>query len=408
MTGSAAEIANALRRAGAKAMLAQAARALDHLWSSAWRWALVVALVNVLLGCDVRIGSPTSPRSTTTAIAKRSMDTVVPTPSPSAEQTATYAPEPTAMPTNTPLPTATVAPRSTPTTTQLPTTTPTETPVPTTTSTPTSTATSTPEPTSTATATSTPSPAPVLGRGSTRIRETDAAVMVYVPAGGFWMGSEGSDPDADDDEKPRHRVHEDAFWIDRTEVTNAQYQKCVEAGVCSPPEASGSGTRDTYYGDPEFDDYPVLYVTWHQAQQYAEWAGGRLPTEAEWEYTARGPNGSIYPWGNEAPDGALANYGSLVGDTTAVGSYPDGASWFGALDMAGNVWEWTGSLYKSYPYDAADGREDLGATGYRTLHGGAFNDAARAVRGADRVGDNPDLSYDTVGFRLAASLHPGP
>jgi formylglycine-generating enzyme required for sulfatase activity len=230
--------------------------------------------------------------------------------------------------------------------------------------------------------------------------------MVFVPAGEFWMGSEDSNPVADDDEKPRHKVHENAFWIDRTEVTNAQYKKCADAGLCSSPKGSGSDTRNTYYGDPEFDDYPVINVTWHQAQQYAEWVGGRLPSEAEWEYAARGPNGYTYPWGNSPPNDSLANYGGLVGDTTAVGSYPDGASWIGALDMAGNVWEWTGNLYRGYPYDATDGREDLDAAGYRVLRGGAFGDAARAVRCADRVGDSPDLRYSSVGFRLAASPRP--
>jgi formylglycine-generating enzyme required for sulfatase activity len=232
--------------------------------------------------------------------------------------------------------------------------------------------------------------------------------MVFVPAGEFWMGSEDSNSDADDDEKPKHKVYEDAFWIDKTEVTNAQYRKCVDTGACSPPEGSGSATRNTYYGNPDFDDYPVINVTWHQAQQYAEWVGARLPTEAEWEYAASGPNGYIYPWGNNLPNDSLANHRGFVGDTTAVGSYPDGASWFGALDMAGNVWEWTSSLYRDYPYDATDGREDLDATGYRVLRGGAFGDAARAVRCADRVGDSPDLKYNSVGFRLAASPRPNP
>jgi serine/threonine-protein kinase len=253
---------------------------------------------------------------------------------------------------------------------------------------------------------STPSPAPVLGRGATRVREKDGAVMVYVPAGAFWMGSKEGDPAADDDERPQHQVYADAFWIDQTEVTNAQYAKCVDAGACSPPGGTGSDTRNTYYGDPGFGDYPVVHVTWHQARRYARWAGGRLPTEAEWEYAARGSNGAIYPWGNRPPNRLLANYAGLVGDTTAVGSYPDGASWVGALDMAGNAWEWTSSLYKGYPYDATDGREDLDATGYRVLHGGAFGDAARGVRCADRVGDNPNLNYNSVGFRLAASSRP--
>jgi serine/threonine-protein kinase len=227
--------------------------------------------------------------------------------------------------------------------------------------------------------------------------------MVYVPAGEFWMGSEDSDPDAYDYEKPRHKVYVDAFWIDKTEVTNAQYKRCVDAGVCSPPGESISYTRDKYYGNPDFDDYPVIYVTWRQAQQYAAWVGGRLPTEAEWEYAAMGPNGYIYPWGSNPPDDSLANYNGRVGDTTAAGSYPDGASRFGALDMAGNVWEWMSSLYKDYPYDATDGREDLDAEGDRVLRGGAFLNESRDVRCTHRTGAQPDGGDWDNGFRVVVA-----
>jgi len=123
--------------------------------------------------------------------------------------------------------------------------------------------------------------------------------MVYVPAGRFWMGSEDGDPDAFYNEKPQHEVNLDAFWIDRTEVTNAQYRRCVDDGPCSPPSRSISYDRDNYYDNPEFDDYPVIYVDWNQAKAYCTWADKRLPTEVEWEKAARGTDRRIYPWGND-------------------------------------------------------------------------------------------------------------
>jgi formylglycine-generating enzyme required for sulfatase activity len=236
--------------------------------------------------------------------------------------------------------------------------------------------------------------------------------MVYVPTGEFWMGSTDEDIDAVmaecsdcvreefTREQPRHKVYVDAFWIDRTEVTNAQYRQCVADGACSPPSSLESNLRDSYYDNPEFDNYPVVYVTWYQAQEYAGWAGGRLPTEAEWEYAARGPDGSTYPWGNGAPNDSLLNYDWNVGDTTAVGSYPDGASWCGALDMAGNVWEWVSSSYQDYPYNPDDGRENPDASGKGVHRGGAFAYARDRARGAYRSFDLPDSPWVTLGFRV--------
>jgi eukaryotic-like serine/threonine-protein kinase len=236
-----------------------------------------------------------------------------------------------------------------------------------------------------------------------------------VPAGEFWMGSLEGDSEAYDDEKPRHRVFVDAFWIDRTEVTNAQYRQCVEAGVCSPPGQVSSTTRESYYGNPEYDDYPVVHISWDQARAYAGWVGGRLPTEAEWEYACRGPGESTYPWGNDSPDEALLNYGDNVGDTTEAGSYPEGKSWCGALDMGGNVGEWTRSLWGQgysepefkYPYDPADGREDesAGQDVVRVLRGGALLDDARYVRCAVRHRNLPDVWLGYLGMRIV--LGPG-
>ncbi len=238
--------------------------------------------------------------------------------------------------------------------------------------------------TSTATCTPTPTrtPTPALGVGSTMIREADAMEMVYVPEGTFVMGSD--DSDADDDEQPVRNVYLDAYWIDKYEVSNAQYALCVEAGECTKPSSSSSNTGDSYYGNPRYDNYPVINVNWHQASTYCTWAGGSLPTEAEWEKAARGPNGNKYPWGDESPSCSLTNYGYCKGDTTAVGSYPEGASYYGALDMAGNVWEWVNDWYG--PYNANDTNNPTGAsTGdFRVLRGGSWIYGTWVIRSAYR------------------------
>ena len=246
-------------------------------------------------------------------------------------------------------------------------------------------------PTSTSTSTRTPTPTPTT------------PPMVYVPAGDFLMGSSDSDPDAGDNEKPQHTVYLDAFWIDRTEVTNAQYARCVAAGACDPPPTS-SYTRGSYYGNPAYDDYPVIYMSWFRADAYCRWAGKRLPTEAEWEKAARGTDGRIYPWGNASPDAACANYGSNVGDTTAVGSYPAGASPYGALDMAGNVAEWVADWYDKDYYAVSPYANPTGPSSgtERVLRGGCW--VVRSVRSADRGAFfEPKFRYPNFGFRCARS-----
>jgi serine/threonine-protein kinase len=231
---------------------------------------------------------------------------------------------------------------------------------------------------------------------------TDAkgVTMRLVPASEFTMGSENGS----DDEKPIHQVYLDAYYIDKYEVTNALYETCVSAGVCDPPKQTKSYTRSSYYGNLQYADYPVIYVDWNQANTYCEWRGARLPTEAEWEKAARGTDGRTYPWGNDSPNSNLLNYNSNVGDTTEVGKYPAGASVYGMLDMAGNVWEWVSSFYQSYPYSAGDGREDLNASGLRVLRGGSWYYGGYGVRSADRYWDDPSLIFlSRVGFRCALS-----
>ncbi len=229
----------------------------------------------------------------------------------------------------------------------------------------------------------------------------DAPVYIRVPAGGFTMGSKPDDGVALDNEKPQQdAVPVQEFWIRRTEVTNAQYLQCCEAGACKPPQ-------NTRYDKPQFANLPVTNVSWDEANDYSHWVGGRLPTEAEWEKACRGTDARIYPWGNQEPNDRLLNY-ALGGPRTwtAVGSYPSGASPFGVLDLAGNVWEWTSSLHSPYPYRAEDGREDRKAAGERVLRGGGFTDgAAGLVRCGIRFADPPSFRSEILGFRVVVSLH---
>jgi len=158
------------------------------------------------------------------------------------------------------------------------------------------------------------------------------------------------------------------------------------------------------YSDAQFADQPVTGVTWSQAQAYAAWVGGRLPTEAQWEKACRGTDGRTYPWGNQNPTPDLLNYRGTGLDTwSSVGSYPSGASPFGTLDMAGNAWEWTSSAYANYPYNPRDGREDLKSGKSRVVRGGSFNLNAYYVRCAVRFDLSPDNGGGSIGFRVVVS-----
>jgi len=267
-----------------------------------------------------------------------------------------------------------------------------------------------------------PSAAP--SPGSMRVRGRDGMSMVYVAAGDFDMGSDyleaafgrklcrqyigGSAaaacyPDNFRDEAPPHHVTLNGFWIDRTEVTNGQYQRCVQAGACRPPAEIRSHYRPFYYGNAEFADYPVILVTRDQAIAYCSWAGARLPTESEWEYAARGPESWIFPWGDSF-DGTRLNYcdencdagpsdpkmDDGYADTAPVGTFPSGASWVNALDMAGNVREWVADWYGTYPAD-----QQINPTGPASgesviPRGGSWIDNPSLVRSANRGGNTPD------------------
>ena len=245
----------------------------------------------------------------------------------------------------------------------------------------------------------TPTEAPV--GTATPIR--DSAPMVSVPAGEFTMGSN----DGNNDEKPAHTVYLDAFWIDKFEVTNTQYATCFNAGACKAPSQNGSNTRGGYFGNPQFNNYPVIYVSWNDADAYCTWAGKRLPTEAEWEKAARGTDGRKHPWGN-AWDGTRLNSWDSVprpGDTTAVGSYPSGSSPYSALDMAGNVWEWTADWYDPNYYANSPRNNPKGPTTglNRTLRGGSWSTTQSNVSASYRSSYDYIGHTNAIGFRCAQS-----
>ncbi|MGD9101622.1 MAG: formylglycine-generating enzyme family protein [Anaerolineae bacterium] len=253
--------------------------------------------------------------------------------------------------------------------------------------TPSATPTQTPVPVPTEVPTKRPTPPGLpsgASLGDTWVRSADEMVMVYVPPGTFQMGVAEDEPLVQSDEIPPHPVTLSGFWIDQTEVTNAQYARCVAAGACHPPFNPILERHNDYYGNPEFGDYPVIYVNWVHGYDYCTWVGGALPSEAQWEYAARGPDSFTYPWGNSPPDDPLLNYDKQVNDIIPVGSYPDGVSWCGALDMAGNVYEWVADWYGRYPDEAQT--DPLGpAQGIgHVLRGGSWYDGLDFVRSANR------------------------
>ena len=198
--------------------------------------------------------------------------------------------------------------------------------------------------------------------------------MVLVPAGCFEMGG-GTLPD----EQPATRVCvSEAFWMDVTPITNDQY-----------------GSTGLFVGA----DVPRDRITWNQATDYCASRGGRLPTEAEWEYAARGPDALLYPWGDIYEPNFVVSVDNADGQTQPVGEHPGGMSWVGAMDMSGNVWEWTSSAYLPYPYDAEDGREALDADLLRVLRGGAATNRETDLRAVNRYARLPDTSLGLTGMR---------
>jgi sulfatase modifying factor 1 len=230
--------------------------------------------------------------------------------------------------------------------------------------------------------------------------------LILIPAGEFLMGSDPQeDKDAFPGEQPRHTLYLPDYYVAKTPVTNMQYAAFVEATDRERPRhwEGGKPPRGK-------EDHPVVRVTWYDAVAYCNWLAQvtgkayRLPSEAEWEKGARGTDGRIYPWGDEPPDESQCNFGNKVGDTTSVGQYsPRGDSPYGVADMAGNVLEWCHSLYKSYPYNPTDGREDPEVSDARVVRDGAFYDYQRDVRCAYRNGYDPSSGGGDVGFRVVVA-----
>jgi len=270
-----------------------------------------------------------------------------------------------------------------------------------------------------------PAAVPASSPDSARTRTMDSAEMMLVPAGEFLMGSSDADPKASDDEKPQHTVYLDAFWIDRTEVTNAQYAQFLNAlgthtGACGRHDCAETkredkyshilgGTQDgSYVVESGFEDHPVTQVSWYGAQAYCAWAGARLPTEAEWEKAARGTDGRSYPWGNEPPDCDKAQYGNCGGGTAPVGSRLADASPYGALDMAGNVWEWVADWYDPayYGFSPAQNPQGPELGERKTFRGGSWGYLPTFIRTTDRARNRPTYAGFNVGFRCAATMPP--
>lgn len=327
--------------------------------------------------------NPTAtPTNTSPAAAADAVAIVATTPTP----TETAVPSPTATPTNTPRPTITPKPSATPTTT------------------------------------ATPEIYP-----ETRLRNPDNMTLVLVPAGTYFMGSEAPDFIAAPDEKPRHSVTISTFYIDKYEITVAQYaafltrlgdyRTACELIDCAQPrelagfttylseQDLGDGSRQ-YVALSGYADYPINHVSWFGAKAYCEAMGARLPTEAEWEYAARGTDGRIYPWGNQAPDPSRAVFNSDDYDNLKpVDALPDGASPFGAFGMAGSMWEWTADWYDESYYADSSRIDPTGPeTGItRSIRGGAWPNAIEAdrIRAANRSSLTPDFISASVGFRCA-------
>ncbi len=256
----------------------------------------------------------------------------------------------------------------------------------------------------------TPTPEPFITETGSR--------MLYMPGGIFRLGND----EGENNEKPSQLIRVDAFFIDETEVTNGQYALCVAAGVCNPPHSSEATYHPSYYGDPTYDDYPVIQVNWYDALAFCEWRGARLPSETEWEKAAGfDPVQSIklrYPWG-DAFDGTKLNYCDVNcprdkrdaqvddghQDTAPVGSFPDGRSPIGLYDMAGNVMEWVGDWYDPrYYYEIVDTNPRGPLEGeYKSLRGGSWLSEADELTVTVRGSFDPTVARANLGFRCAMS-----
>ena len=218
--------------------------------------------------------------------------------------------------------------------------------------------------------------------------------MVEIPAGAFTMGLD----EGEADERPAHEVELPAYYIEILEVTNAQFAAFVEDTGYTTESEKGGGQGWKAFAEGK-DNHPVVKVSWNDATAYCEWAGRRLPTEAEWEKAARGMEGNLYPWGNEWDISRVNAKESGYRGTTPVGLFGDGASPYGVLDMSGNVWEWTADWYQAYPGNTVE--DEFYGEEFKVLRGGGwFNEKAQLAT-TNRSSSSPEAANDDIGFRCA-------
>jgi formylglycine-generating enzyme required for sulfatase activity len=263
------------------------------------------------------------------------------------------------------------------------------------------------------------------------VTDTRGIPMLLIPAGEYQMGSLSAASFVECqklyhggtckmewfiDEEPVHTIRLGNYYLDKYEVSNGSYQNCVTDGVCEPPVNRSSSTRSSYYGNPLYNDYPIINVNWDMANSYCSWRGARLPTEAEWEIAARGTEKRIYPWGDifdglnvNFCDGSCKNEGAnhefIDGyeDTAPVDSYPAGVSKFGFYNMAGNIWEWVADWYDETYYVVSPLDNPAGPISgeARVVRGGSWNDFGDVVRSSNRNWVRASFSNDMLGFRCA-------
>lgn len=232
-------------------------------------------------------------------------------------------------------------------------------------------------------------------QGGTTLLWLDGSTLVYVPPSEFTMGNGGFDA-------PEHNVTLSGYWMYQTKVTNRMYAQCVGVGSCTAPAQELGGP---VYSNPEYANHPVVGVTWDQAQAYCSWAQGRLPTEAEWEKAARGIQANLYPWGNDEPACDLLNFTYCIGHTTEVNAYPDGASPYGILDLAGNLFEWVSDWYGETYYTEAPLTNPTGpdSGNYRVIRGSSFESDPNQVEAAIRHFGATVYHSRDLGFRCVVS-----
>lgn len=279
-------------------------------------------------------------------------------------------------------------------------------------------------PTQTSTPSQTPSPTPSRTPTATPIviltREQDGMPMVLVPGGSFMMGASDTDANAQADENPAHSVTVDSFYLDQYEVSVSQYaiflntlgsyvQQCYGfTCIWTLFESSFTyltqNTDETFAAQPGFADYPVNYVSWYGAAAYCEWVGARLPSEAEWEYAARGSEGYLYPWGNEPASDTLALFGrNVLADLQPVTHFPDGATPLEIYALSGTMWEWTNDWYDAEYYATSPELNPTGpetvTTAGRVLRGGGWRSLALELRATNRQPMRPATFERDIGFR---------